>query len=226
MGSISVLFTNQAVMRKDLGWAGIRTPGCWVGSKNATSVLRSRPSGIQTWKQWKQSWPSLPQYHSRKLLHFFPARWYSFRNAVPETETSTISRYYWGAPNWGKHTRPLPSGFFHSYDSTIGCYFWGQIFKGASCRGTSSWLTHPRYTAICHSYRSSAQCFPLSRSQTRENHSSSIDCKTGLRQEINFPSMSFLTSLALGSPSSKLNLVVRPVSWGLSKFKQVNRLYR
>ena len=43
MGLVSILFTNEAVKIKNIGGAGIRTRGCWVGSKNATSVLCSPP---------------------------------------------------------------------------------------------------------------------------------------------------------------------------------------
>ena len=44
MGSISILFTNLAVIRKNHGKGGIQTRGIWVKSANATSVALLPPT--------------------------------------------------------------------------------------------------------------------------------------------------------------------------------------
>ena len=44
MGSISILFPNKAVEIKKFSGAGIQTQGCWVGSRNSSSVHRSPPA--------------------------------------------------------------------------------------------------------------------------------------------------------------------------------------
>ena len=46
MDWISIPFTNKAVKRKNIGGDEIQTRGCWMRSKNATSVLSSPPSAI------------------------------------------------------------------------------------------------------------------------------------------------------------------------------------